>query len=110
MSIPCSAAAVRPNYSTTEASFALESHIEAHAHAVVDELEVVDVLLALLVLEEVREVIPDLELGPAPPAVRDSGVSIRVSLLQEYGAALLPPAVDLGEATTGHRHHDQEHT
>jgi hypothetical protein len=62
-------------------SWDLESHAEPHAQTVVDELEVVDILLALLVLEELREVVTDLELGPSPPAVHEPSVGVRKGLL-----------------------------
>src|SRR4030095_15084723 len=81
-------------------SWELESHAEAHAQAVIDELEVVDVLLALLVLEEVGEVVADLELGPSAPAVDEPGVGVRLGLLQKDRPALLAPAVDLGQTAT----------
>jgi hypothetical protein len=48
------------------------------------------------VLEEVRKVVADLELGPAAPAVHEPGVGVRLGLLQKDGPALLAPAIDLG--------------
>jgi len=76
----------------------LEPHVEPHAEAVVDEFEVVDIFVALLVLQEVREVVTDLESGCLPPAVDDSGIGISVSLCQVDGTVLLSPAVIRGRS------------
>src|SRR5437879_6647963 len=57
--------------------------------------------MALLVLEEVGEMVPELELGPAAPAVHQAGVTIGMALLQIYGAALVTQAVDAWETTPG---------
>src|SRR5207302_2169561 len=57
--------------------------------------------MTLLVLEEIREMVPELELGPAAPAVHQAGVAVGMALLQIYGAALLTQAVDAWETTSG---------
>src|SRR5262249_49662763 len=75
----------------------LEPDAESRAQAVVDELEPVVVLVALLVLEEVREVVADLEFGPAAPVVHERRVAVGTALLQIHGAPLLAQAVDLRE-------------
>src|SRR5437870_2620919 len=54
-----------------------------------------------LVLEEIREMVPELELGPAAPAVHQAGVAVGMTLLQIDGAALLTQAVDAWETTPG---------
>src|SRR4029453_8455484 len=81
-------------------SFGLESYGQSRSHTVVDQFEQIVVLMTLLVLEEVREVIADLELDRARPPVHEAGVGVCMALLQIHGAALLAQAVHFGEAAT----------
>src|SRR5262249_6344178 len=96
----------RPDYFTTgaratpgaRAAVVSESQGESRTQAVVDQLEPVVVLVAVLVLEEVREMVPDVEFGAAAPAIRQADVGIGVALLQVHGAAFLAEAIDLRQA------------
>src|SRR5438093_7186280 len=80
----------------------LEAQDQSGLRAVVDELEEVVVLPALLALEEVGEVIAELELDPVAPAVHEPCVGVSVALLHMHGTAFLTKTVDPRESTPRH--------
>src|SRR5207245_1692659 len=67
----------------------LEAEGEARLYAVVDQLEEVLVLVTGLVLEEVGEVIPQLDLAVPAEQVGEPNAGVGVALLQVHGAPLL---------------------
>ena len=71
----------------------LEAHREPHLDAVVDQLEEIVVLVALLVLEEVGEVIAGVELGMWTEEVREPNARVRETLLEVHRPPLLAAAV-----------------
>src|SRR5207249_8564698 len=66
-----------------------ESNRQAHAEAVVVKLEGVVVLVALLVLVEIREVVADVQLESPGDRVDHRDPRVGVDLLEIHGAAFL---------------------
>src|SRR5207247_10173338 len=75
-----------------------ESNRQAHAEAVVVKLEGVVVLVALLVLVEIREVVADVQLESPGDRVDHRDPRVGVDLLEIHGAAFLAAAVDSWKA------------
>src|SRR5262245_53455408 len=76
----------------------LEPHTEPRPDAIVDQLEPVVVLMAVLMLKEVRKVVADLQLHAIQPPVGEGDVGVCMALLQIHGAAFVAEAVDLRQA------------
>src|SRR2546426_520326 len=75
-----------------------ESERQAHAEAVVVKLEGIVVLVALLVLVEIREVVADVQLESPGDRVDHRDPRVGVDLLEIHGAAFLAAAVDSWKA------------
>src|SRR5207244_9622258 len=80
-----------------------EAKRQACPRAVVDELEDVIVLVALLVLVKIRELVAGLDAEHVRERVRHRETGVRVALPRVNRPALRAKTVDLGKEAAGHR-------